>query len=487
MQLRIWHKLFLALLAAILVVTVVALLLTRVSFNRGFLDYVNRLESQRTDALAVELAVLYEESGNFERLLDERNRWHALMDEYAQRGRPGRFGGPTRRVEKPGFRRRSKDRPDRPPGPGPAPGPLGALQRIDLLNADGATLIGKPGPRERAVKYAIEVGGTTVGYLRYVPISALTELDEEADQLFIRQQQQGAFGIAITALLIAGALAVWLARQLVAPVRAIAGGARALAAGNFTERITVTTQDELGQLADDFNVLAETLQSNRTARRRWVVDISHELRTPLSILGGELQAIEDGVREWNTETRASLQTEVQHLARLVEDLHELSLSDAGGLDYQKRDVDLVGLVEQALDGCRGRIRDRNLSLETDLTDREIMINGDPNRLKQLIINLLENSCRYTDGGGRIRITCTTTGVPHIIIEDTAPGVPADALPLVFDRLYRVDSSRNRDSGGSGLGLAICKSIVAAHGGVISATPSDLGGLKIQVEFPNDQA
>ncbi len=492
MQLRIWHKLFLALLAAILIVTVVALLLTRISFNRGFLDYVNRLESQRIDAMAIEVAAIYKESGSFDLLLNNRNRWHELMDEYAQGDRPGKFDPPPRRGDRRGLGERRKGGPNRPPRPGPGPesgpgpGPLNAPQLIDLLNTDNTTLLGKPGPRDGAVKHPIKVDGATVGYLRYVPISALTELDEEADRLFIRQQQQGAIGIAIAALIIAGVLAIWLARQLVAPVRAIAGGARALTAGNFSERIPVTTQDELGQLADDFNTLAETLQSNRDARRRWVVDISHELRTPLSILGGELQAIEDGVREWTTETRTSLQTEVQHLTHLVDDLHELSLSDAGGLDYQKHDVDLVGLVEQALDICRGRISDRNLSVEVDLTDREITINGDPSRLKQLIINLLENSCRYTDAGGRIRITCPATGSPHIVIEDTAPAVPADALSRVFDRLYRVDNSRSRDSGGSGLGLAICKSIVTAHGGTISAAPSDLGGLKITVEFPHDR-
>jgi len=498
MRLTIRYKLFIALLAAIALVIVVALGLTRWSFNRGFIDYVNAFETQRLDAVAAELADIWVAAGSFDELTDNDRRWRDLMDE--QMGRADPRGGPRFGDGPPPRRGSPRDGADGPGNELPRTdaqrdrrgSPFGPrrMQPVELLAANGDVLFGRPTPRPGSQTRSIVVDGNTVGYLRYVPITTVTELDEEADRNFVSQQRQAIYIIALVALAIAGLLSTWLARQLVAPVRAVAGGARAIAAGRLDERIEVTSNDELGQLAMDFNAMAATLEQNRESQRRWVIDIAHELRTPLAILSGELQALEDGVRHWDGDARASLQAEVERLAGLVDDLRELTLSDAGGIGYRRETVDLRGIVEQALARCAGRIADRSLTLDQDLgtnDEDDCIIDGDSSRLEQLLVNLLENSCRYTDEGGCVRVQLSGRDGVRIVVEDSAPGVPDDAMPQLFDRLYRVDDSRNRNRGGSGLGLAICKGIVETHGGTITASPSTLGGLRIEVELPRERS
>ncbi|MBT8440891.1 MAG: HAMP domain-containing protein [Gammaproteobacteria bacterium] len=498
MRLTIRYKLFIALLAAIALVIVVALGLTRWSFNRGFIDYVNSFETQRLDDFATKLAGIWEAENGFDQLIEDGGRWRELMDQYT--GRAAARGGPRFGDAPPPHRGAPRAGPDTPGNDSSRPDatrdrrgapPFGPrrMQPIELLDANGDTIFGRPTPRPGSQTRPIVVNGNTVGYLRYVPITTVTELDEEADRNFVAQQRQAIYIIALVALAIAGLLSTWLARQLVAPVRAVAGGARAIAAGRLDERIEVTSKDELGQLATDFNTMAATLEQNRESQRRWVIDIAHELRTPLAILSGELQALEDGVRHWDGDARASLQAEVERLNGLVDDLRELTLSDAGGIDYRRDIVDLRVVVEQALARCAGRIADRSLTVDKDLgaENRDYRVTGDPNRLEQLLVNLLENSGRYTDEGGCIRVQLSDDDGIRIVVEDSSPGVPDDAMPQLFDRLYRVDDSRNRDIGGSGLGLAICRGIVAAHGGAITASPSTLGGLRIEVELPREHA
>jgi two-component system sensor histidine kinase BaeS len=233
--------------------------------------------------------------------------------------------------------------------------------------------------------------------------------------------------------------------------------------------------------------MAESLEQSHRSQRQWVADIAHELRTPLSILNGELQAAEDGVRAWNSDMRVSLQAEVDRLKGLVNDLRDLSLSDAGGMGYEWSDIDLVRIINDTLESFATRTSDSQLTVEKNIPADELRLHGDSRRLQQLIANLLENSCRYTSAGGHIRVTCDATDKIRLTIEDTAPAVPDSTLPNLFDRLYRVDGSRNRARGGSGLGLAICKSIVKAHDGRIHAERSPLGGLAIKVVFPRDHA
>jgi two-component system sensor histidine kinase BaeS len=189
------------------------------------------------------------------------------------------------------------------------------------------------------------------------------------------------------------------------------------------------------------------------------------------------------VRPLGRESLASLRGEVAALGKLVDDLSQLALADVGALAYRRSRLDAAALVAQVLEGYRERFAQRGLALDTEGAEAA-PVYGDPDRLTQMFRNLLENTLRYTDAGGRVRVsTRVAHGHATIEIDDSAPGVPAEALPRLFERFYRVESSRSRANGGTGLGLAISRSIAAAHGGDIAAAPSPLGGLHISVRLP----
>ena len=341
-------------------------------------------------------------------------------------------------------------------------------------------MVGNPELAAEGAVKPIVVDGGTVGWIARAP---LRRLSSAAEVSFQQEQLRASWLTAALALALAAGLAVVLGRAFVTPVKRLADATHRLAAGNYATRVPVDTPDELGRLAADFNRLAETLERNETLRRRFMADVSHELRTPLAVLSAELEALEDGVRPLTRESLASLRGEVNALGKLVGDLNQLALADVGALAYRKQTVNVVPLVQQALESYRERFAERGLAVETALAG-DARIFGDADRLVQLFRNLLENSARYTDPGGRVQIALRREDGRAILdFDDAAPGVPAASLPHLFERFYRVDASRSRADGGAGLGLAICSSIAAAHGGEIAAAPSPLGGLRVRVALP----
>jgi two-component system sensor histidine kinase BaeS len=293
---------------------------------------------------------------------------------------------------------------------------------------------------------------------------------------------------AIVLVLISAMIAFPLSSIMVRPIRDIVTGTRELTSGDYSSRIKIRTSDELGLLSQDFNTLALTLEHNRHARQQWIADISHELRTPLAVLRGELESLQDGIRPLTPEAMDSLHHEVVHLNALVNDLHELSLSDMGALVYEKRSLDIGNLLEHNLDLYEAGLEKEDISVSLTqfplLPGRHIYLTCDEKRLSQLFSNLLQNTCRYTEKGGSLEIEVHEQNSNiQITFSDSGPGVKDEDLPKLFDRLYRVENSRNREKGGSGLGLAICKNIVEAHEGTISSAHSPLGGLLITIQFP----
>jgi two-component system sensor histidine kinase BaeS len=265
----------------------------------------------------------------------------------------------------------------------------------------------------------------------------------------------------------------------------MAAGVRRLASGEYAVAIPAGG-DELGDLARDFNLLGRTLQRNEEARRDWIADISHELRTPLTVLRGEIEAMQDGLRPVSLEGVASLHAEVLSLGKLVDDLYELSLSDLGALDYRREPVSLAEIAVSAVETHRLRFEDKGVALTLGPM-RPSVVYGDRRRLAQLLGNLLENSVRYTDPGGRCEVCLEANATSSVVtIDDSAPGVPAELNERLFERLYRVEGARTREHGGAGLGLAICRNIVEAHGGLIAALASPLGGLRIRLELPRER-
>ncbi|MEZ4483317.1 MAG: ATP-binding protein [Syntrophotaleaceae bacterium] len=275
-----------------------------------------------------------------------------------------------------------------------------------------------------------------------------------------------------------------LAQRLVRRITSLAAATHLLTAGKYDTRVPAGTSDELDQLAHDFNSLAQALERNQQLRRQWVADIAHELRTPLAVLRGEIEALQDGVRPRSAASLAMLHDEIMHLNRLVEDLYQLSLADINALSYCKESTDLGETLRQAIEPFRGEFTERGIELNCAIPASTIFILGDKARLHQLFSNLLENSLRYTDSGGELKVRATKTPAQVTIdFEDTAPGVPGDKVRHLFDRLFRVEGSRSRRTGGAGLGLALCKTIVEAHDGTITARPSPLGGLWVEIVLP----
>ncbi|MBU1293205.1 MAG: HAMP domain-containing protein, partial [Gammaproteobacteria bacterium] len=260
----------------------------------------------------------------------------------------------------------------------------------------------------------------------------------------------------------------------------------ALKKGNFTNRIPILTQDELGTLSMNVNELAQTLEENQQMRAKWVSDTSHELRTPLTVLRSHLLAVQDGVFVPDEKRIALLIKQVDNLNHIVDDLTQLAYSDAVILTYNLESLDILEAFKSSLDDFSMRFEQQGLLVHSQVleTSEQCIIKGDKDRLQQLFVNLLENSCKYTNHGGQLNIEIKKTA-SHIelALQDSAPSVSPEDQEKLFERFYRVEKSRNRALGGSGLGLALCKQIVDAHNGEIFLQDSPLGGLAVQIRFP----
>lgn len=468
MKPRILHKVFLALLLSTGGALAAMVLLVDWSLGRGFLHYVNQLESERVDDLATRLAAEYAVRDGWGWLRDDPRAWYELM-------RPDRDfrDAPWRR-----------DHDDHDPQR-PHRDPLRLLPRTTLFDSEHRLVAGRGAFDEVRNPEPVTVNGRTVGWLALKPLERITAV---RDLRFLRQQLQAFWVIAAALLGFAALLAILLARHLTRPLGRVTAAVRQLASGDFQARVAGRGRDEIADLARDVNALARTLADNQQARRRWIADIAHELRTPLAIIQGELEALRDGVRTVDEQTLDSLHAEVLNLAKLVNDLHELSLADLGALDYQRTALDLRELLEQVADTFGPRLAQHGLYLEYDhATVPALPVSGDRRRLLQLFTNLLENALRYTDSGGRVVLAARRQkSAVTVTLDDTPPGVAEADCERLFDRLYRVDVSRSRSHGGSGLGLAICRSIVEAHEGTIGAAPSRLGGLAVTVTLPVEE-
>lgn len=474
-------KLFLAILGVTLTVVVLMALAVQVTFRSDFLDYVRDRERERIESLAEELADYYraarswqalERAPHWRRMLRE-SRWHDREEEDDDDdGHRGHGRG--------GDRHHEDD--DGPPMARGGGGMAGSSRfGPALLDAAHRRVAGPEIPEAVAELTPIRVGGETVGWLAFRPARRIT------DRLALRFQQQqlhAAWMTALVVVVLAAAVSLLLARGFLAPVRRLARGTQALTAGRFDTRVHETRRDELGRLARDFNRLAETLERNERLRRAFMADMSHELRTPLAVLRAELEAMEDGVRPLTREALSGLQGSVATLSKLVDDLYELSLADAGALNYRMAPLDLAALVAETGEQWRTRLEAAGLALTLDVPPAPVRVNADRGRLGQLLGNLLQNSLSYTDRGGQVRLVLAAGGGEAVLrVEDTAPGVPAAALERLFERLYRVEGSRSRRSGGAGLGLAICRNIAAAHGGRIEAYSAPAGGVGIRLTLP----
>jgi two-component system, OmpR family, sensor histidine kinase BaeS len=289
-------------------------------------------------------------------------------------------------------------------------------------------------------------------------------------------------GVGISLVLALG-LALLLSRRIGQPLRNVASAAAQVAQGDFSARAKVVGQDELGRLAQNFNQMAQALEAQEQQRRNLFADIAHELRTPLTAIKARLEALEDGVMPLDIEAVQRLTGQTKLLERLVEDLRTLSLADAGALKLEMHPTDVQKLCKDTLETFHAKAEQKGIALEL-LGSENATLQLDAARMQQAIGNLLENALAHTPSGGTVRLELEK----HLIhlelrVSDTGSGIPPEALERIFERLYRLESSRNRATGGSGLGLAIVKTIVGLHGGTIRATNRSEGGAVLTIRLP----
>lgn len=316
--------------------------------------------------------------------------------------------------------------------------------------------------------------GKTVGYL--LMRHGAGEQLGRSEQAFLDRINQGLLGAAALALLVGVIVGAVLARTLAAPLGQVATAAEALAAGDLTQRAPEQGTLETRELARAFNQMAGNLEQAEQLRRNLLADVAHELRTPLTVIQGNLQALLDGVYPLERGEIATIYDETRLLSRLVADLRELAQAEAGQLPLALRPTDVVEVLTQTVDSLAGFAQENGINLQLDAPATLPLVQADPDRLAQVLRNLLTNALRYSGAGGWVRVRADAQAdCVRVQVADNGPGIPPHELATVFDRFWRGDRARSRDTGGSGLGLAITRQLVEAQGGEIGVT-SDQGAI-----------
>lgn len=288
-------------------------------------------------------------------------------------------------------------------------------------------------------------------------------------------------------LVIAAALSLGmvqlLARGMTSPLREMAAASREMAKGDYSRRVTASSQDEVGHLARSFNAMAAELEGLDRLRRDLVANVSHELRTPLTALRAVLENLVDGVALPDPETLRTMLAQTERLGRLVDQLLELSRLESGAELLDRRRFDLSQVVREAVDEVT--VHTPPVTIEVEGDGANLTADGDPERIHQVVRNLLENALRFSPEGGTVVVRTGRGSAQSVRLEvaDQGPGIPPEEAARVFERFYRVDEARSSSAGGAGLGLAIARWIVDLHGGRIWVEADQPRGCRMIVELP----
>ena len=305
------------------------------------------------------------------------------------------------------------------------------------------------------------------------------------ERKFIQSVNNSILFGSLIAVIISVIIGLVIASRVTKPLESLMIGIRHLTKGDKTYRLKINTKDEFHKLAEAFNEMSAQLDQNEQIRKNLVADVAHELRTPLSILRGRLESIQEGAIEPTQEMILQLNDEVFRLTRLVNDLQQLSLAEAGKLPLSKKESHLNDLIKRIIDNFYWLAEEKKIDLRL-IEEKEIIANIDSDRMTQVFVNLIGNALRHTPENGKVTIILeedTPKNTVRIRVKDNGIGIEAALLPYIFDRFYRTDSARNRDQGGTGLGLSIAKGFVEAHQGKIWAESKKEQGTSFIVEIP----
>ena len=359
-----------------------------------------------------------------------------------------------------------------------------------IAGTDGRVIASRTGelvgellsPEELGQGTPLTVDGEPVGVLLNLR-SAEAVLDTHA-QMFLQQVQASLVWAALGAAVLSLVLGFATSRLLTAPIARLTAAAEAIAAGDLSQRVDVRSRDETGVLGQAFNDMAASLAAAETARKNLIAEVSHELRTPLTVVQGNLQAILDGVYPLEMAQVTGLYEETRLLTRLVDDLHDLALADAGQLRLERSAIDMGEIARGAVAQFGPVAEAGGVSLRLSLPEERSAVVGDSDRLAQVLRNLLSNALRHTPAGGEVAVVVRVTGDRvQLVVRDTGSGISPADLPHVFDRFYRGDRSRSRQGGGAGLGLAIARQLVRAHAGELTVESSPGTGTTFTMTLP----
>ncbi len=442
---RLWVWLTASFVAVTLTgVTLVAVLAARQA-DLAFRRYALQAEMGIGEALAARLAEYYTSSGG----------WQGVERLLALPESDGGWIGP-------GMRRMR----------GMHPREIGIL----VANANGRIVFDSAQQRlgsrltavERQFATPIEADGQTVGYVFAAMPSRMVVLSPSA-MSFLDSLRRAIWQAGLIASVLSIALGLILSRALAAPLAHLTAAVRGVAAGDLSQRVPEQGPEEVAELGRAFNQMTEALARAEELRRNLVADVAHELRTPLTVIQGNLRAILDGVYPLEAGEIAIIYDETRLLSRLVDDLRELAQAEAGQLPLERRPVDMGELIQTAISGFAPAASEQQVTLTAEVAPDLPMVHADPDRVSQVLRNLLGNALRYTPPGGQITVAAQAgpAGFVTLRVRDTGSGIAPEDLPHVFERFWRADRSRARSSGGTGLGLAIARHLVEAHGGKIS--------------------
>lgn len=304
-------------------------------------------------------------------------------------------------------------------------------------------------------------------------------------QTFLGSVNRSVILAAIVAGIFGLLMVLFFSKTIVGPLRKLTEAVRRLPESRMNQHVEVGVEDEVGELAEAFNTMVDELRENKKLRQNMVSDVAHELRNPTANLEGYLESLKNGVMEPDREILASLHEESLLLHNLIDDLQDLAQAEAGRLQLDLQLVSLKQVVDHLVESFHPRLEKQGISLKTDFPPESPEALADSNRVTQVLRNLLKNAITHTSEGGEIEISVEPAGDYYKVrVSDNGEGIPEEDLPYIFERFYRVDKSRARNTGGTGLGLTIAKKIVEAHGGEISVNSAKGEGTTFTFTLPN---
>lgn len=357
------------------------------------------------------------------------------------------------------------------------PDRLGLSSRLSLYDAKQQFILGEPSNDQISYR-PITVDQKIVGYLGLKPV---LDQDDALSINFFSNQKRYLVLIYILTLLASLVAALLLATYFKKPIQRLLNATRELTKGNFQHQVIVKRDDELGDLSNEINELATILDQHETSRRQWVADTSHELKTPLAVLQAQIEAMQDGIRKPTPEHFDSMLRQVTSLKKLTQDLADLAQAEAQQLKFYFAEIDPWDVVLQEIENFKPKFEQAQLAISAQ--GEGVKLQLDIDRFKQIMVNLLSNSIRYTEAGGEVRVhTIQDAQTWSVIVDDSPLGLSDEQIARLGERFYRVDNSRTRSTGGTGLGLALSGKIVQALGGELTFDHSPLGGLRCKLTF-----